>query len=345
MSTLRIQPLRLLTSVLFGALLSLTFAGVSHADAPGPTDYFSTITSIDIPEGGSLPEGVDISIEGHDAFLMVQVSEGITVDIPGYENEPYLRIDDECRVFENQQAMSTWYNQERFGSDVDLNLMNHDIPPVWQQVGSRCAAAWHDHRLHYMSPSAPVNAQPGDVLVIGSIPMTIAGTQVTVHVESVLAEPPSRGVPIAAAIFTLGISGLLLRARLASFASTAAAVLALVLGGAQYVWSAPETGPQLTVVVIPLLAGIAGGWAVGSRHTSGSIISIGAQLLSGVLLAVWVWQRAGVLTAALLPTSLPYLFDRSGTAAVATIAALGTADAAFTLWRLASPRSALATQA
>jgi len=333
---MRLRPSRLLNSVLCGALLSFTIAGVSHADAPGPTDYRSTITSVEIPEGSSLPEGVGISVEGHDAFMRVQVREGTTVDISGYEGEPYLRINAECAVFENQRAMSTWYNQERFGSDSDRSLVNHELPADWIQIGSSCAVAWHDHRLHYMSPSAPINAQPGDVLIIDSIPITIAGTLVTVHVESVLVEPPSLAVPIIAAVFALVISGLLLRARLASIATTVAAVLALVLGGAQYFWSAPETGPQLTVIVIPLLAAAAGGWAIWSRHTPGSITPIGTQLLGGVLLAVWVWQRAGVVSAALLPTSLPYSFDRAGTVAVAVVAVISVGHAAVALGRLMS---------
>lgn len=330
------RPLRLLNSVLGGALLSLTFAGVSHADAPGPTDYKSTITRIELTEGSTLPEGVDISVEGHDAFLKVQVREGTTVDISGYEGEQYLRIDAECAVFENQRAMSTWYNQERFGSEIDRSLVNHELPADWKQIGSGCAVAWHDHRLHYMSPSAPINAQPGDVLVIDSIPITVAGIDVEVHVESVLVERPSRGVPLIAAAFALIISTIVLRVRLAWIATTVAAVLAMALGGAQYFWSAPETGPQLTVIIIPLLAGIAGGWAVRSRHTPEAITSIGAQLLGGVLLAVWVSQRAGVVTSALLPTSLPYSVDRAGTSVIATTAVVSIAYASLMLRQLAS---------
>lgn len=336
MSTLRIQPLRLLTSVLSGVLFSLTFVGVSHADAPGPTDYSSTITSIDTPEGSSLPAGVNISVEGHDSFLAIRVTEGVTVEISGYEGEPYLQIDENCHVVENQRAMSTWYNRERFGSDVDRSLVNHELPPEWKQIGSNCAVAWHDHRLHYMSPSAPVNAEPGDILVIDSIPILISELEVEVHVESVLIKRPSRVVPTVVAALALVISALLLRLRLMSIATTVSAALALVFGGAQYLWSAPETGPQLSIILTPLLAVVAGGWAVRSRHTPMSIATIGAQLLGGVLLAVWVWQHVGVITAALLPTSLPYVLDRAGTAAIASIAVVSIAHAAVVLGRLAS---------
>lgn len=334
MNVRRSRPGRLSSSSLYGFLIALTFSGPAHADAPGPTDYESTITRIELPEKSALPDGVDISVEGHDAFLRVLVRKGTAVEISGYEDEPYLRIDANCQVFENQRSMSTWYNKERFGSDVDRSLVDEQLPPDWKQVGSNCAVAWHDHRLHYMSPSPPVNAEPGDVLVIDSIPLTISGIDVTVHVESVLAKRPSRVLPIAAVAFTLVVLSLLLRVQLASLATLSAAVLAVVLGSAQYLWSAPETGPQLTTILVPLIAIVACSWALYSRHRTTSISGIGAQLLGGVFLAVWAWQRAGVLTAALLPTSLPYFIDRSGTSVVATIAVFAVFHAVVVLGRL-----------
>ena len=345
MSARRLQPLRLLASVFCGALSSLAFSATSHADAPGPTDYSSRITSIELTEGASLPDGVDISVQGHDAFLSVRVSAGTTVDIMGYEGEPYLRIGADCLVVENQRSMSTWYNRERFGSDVDRELVNHELPPDWKQVGSNCAVAWHDHRLHYMSPSAPVNAEPGDVLVIDSIPLTISGIEVEVHVESVLVKRPSRATPIATAAITAVVAGMLLWLRLTWLTTIVASFIALALGGAQYLWSAAETGPQLTLIAIPLLALVAAGRAFLARHAPPLVTTFGAQLLCGVLLAVWVWQRARVMTAALLPTSIPYFLDRAGTAVIGTVAVVSSSHAVAVLWRLASTSPTRPTQA
>ncbi|MEC8730110.1 MAG: hypothetical protein VXX66_04815, partial [Actinomycetota bacterium] len=252
----KLRQHRVWWAVIAGAVLTATPAGFAHADAPGPTDYSSVI--VEVTTSGSLPlaDDVAITIEGHDSFLSVTVARGTTVKVPGYEGEEYLKIESDCTAYENQRSMSTWYNKERYGSDVRAGVVDHDAAPEWLQIASNCTLAWHDHRIHYMSPKPPVNAKPGDVIVADSIPFTADGIPVAVRVESSLVERPSLLAPLVAATGALlVVVGVIGRTSAALQRLMVAASLAgLVIGGAQYLWAAPGTGPQLTSFALPLLA-------------------------------------------------------------------------------------------
>ncbi len=324
-------------AVIAGAILTAMPAGFAHADAPGPTDYSSVI--VEVTTSGSLPLGDDvaITIEGHDSFLSVTVARGTTVEIPGYEGEEYLKIESNCTAYENQRSMSTWYNKERYGSDFGADVVDDDAAPEWLQVASNCTLAWHDHRIHYMSPQPPVNAKPGDVIVVDSIPFTVDGIPVAVRVESSLVERSSLLAPLVAAtsalLLVVGVIGRTSAAlqRL----MVAASLLGLVIGGAQYLWAALGTGPQLTSFALPLLATVLGGLALAFNRQS-PIRRNGAQLMSSIFLTIWVLRRKDVLDAALLPTSLPYWVDRAGTAAIGVIACAAAGYALVGLWQIAN---------
>ena len=333
-------------AVIAGATLTATPAGFAHADAPGPTDYSSVIVEVTTPESLPLADDVAITIEGHDSFLSVTVARGTTVKVPGYEGEEYLKIESDCTAYENQRSMSTWYNKERYGSDFGADVVDHDAAPEWLQIASNCTLAWHDHRIHYMSPQPPVNAKPGDVIVVDSIPLTIDDISVAVRVESSLVERPSLLAPlVAAAVALLLVVGVIGRTSAAlQRLMVAASLVGLVIGGAQYLWAAPGTGPQLTSFALPLLATMLSGSAIVFNRTS-SIQRNGVQLISSIFLALWVLRRKDVLDAALLPTSLPYWVDRAGTAAIGVIVCAAAGDALVGLWQIAnadrpSPRQA-----
>ena len=342
----KLRQHRVWWAVIAGAVLTATPAGFAHADAPGPTDYSSVI--VEVTTSGSLPlaDDVAITIEGHDSFLSVTVARGTTVKVPGYEGEEYLKIESDCTAYENQRSMSTWYNKERYGSDVRAGVVDHDAAPEWLQIASNCTLAWHDHRIHYMSPKPPVNAKPGDVIVADSIPFTADGIPVAVRVESSLVERPSLLAPLVAATGALlVVVGVIGRTSAAlQRLMVAASLLGLVIGGAQYLWAAPGTGPQLTSFALPLLATVLSGSALVFNRQS-SIQRNGVHLMSGIFLALWVLRRKAVLDAALLPTSLPYWVDRVGTAVIGVIAYAAAGYALVGLWQIAnanrpSPRQA-----
>ncbi|MBF29321.1 MAG: hypothetical protein CL447_05660 [Acidimicrobiaceae bacterium] len=328
---------RVWCAAIAGSIVIAAPAGFAHADAPGPTDYLSVIVEVTTSESLPLVDDAAITIEGHDSFLSVTVARGTTVEIPGYEGEKYLKMESDCTAYENQRSMSTWYNKDRYGSDFGADVVDHDAAPDWLQIASNCTLAWHDHRIHYMSPQPPVNAKPGDVLVSDSISFTVDGVPVNVRVESSLVERPSLLAPLLAAagalLLVVGVNG-----RTSAALRTlmvAASVLGLVIGGAQYLWAAPGTGPQLTSFVVPLLATVLSGSALLLNRQS-SIQRDGVQLMSSIFLALWVLGRKDVLDSALLPTSLPYWVDRAGTAAIGVVACAAAGYALVGLWQIAN---------
>jgi hypothetical protein len=84
--------------------------------------------------------------------------------VPGYEGEPYVRIAPDGTVEVNQRSRRGGSNDERYETDpnaVDAPAdMAVDAPPRWEVVGSDGAFAWHDHRIHWMSPALPGQVDP-----------------------------------------------------------------------------------------------------------------------------------------------------------------------------------------
>jgi len=238
-------PSRVAMSIFAGLIIALVPASATFADAPGPTDYRSTITSVETTDGLPLPEGVSISIEGHDSFLALTVPKGVAAEVPGYEGESYLKIDQDCTTSENQHSMSTWYNKDRFGGDASTDLVDNDANPDWKIIGSTCSVAWHDHRIHYMSSIPPINAEPGDVIVTDSIALTIDGRDVVVYVASELVAPASQLPAIVGAIVAFAIVTVMWRGTTLALLVFPISAIGIIIGGAQYLWAPADTAVPL----------------------------------------------------------------------------------------------------
>lgn len=333
----RALPSRIAMSLCGGLFIALVPATAAFADAPGPTDYNSTITAIDTDDRLPLPEGVGISIEGHDSFLALTVPRGVAAQVPGYEQEPYLKIDQDCTTLENQRSVSTWYNKDRFGGDIATDVVDNDADPDWKVIGSSCSVAWHDHRIHYMSPIRPINAEPGDVIVTDSIALTIDGRDVVVHVQSELFAPPSQLPAIIGAIISLAMVAMMWRGTTLAVLVFPVSAIGLIVGGAQYVWAPTATGPNISVVIFPFIAVTAGVAVYAARHR-GLLFTNGSTLLGGTMLTIWAVLRLDVFSFALLPTSLPYWVDRCCTAVVAVSGIAFVSYAMQQLWQMSVDR-------
>ena len=332
-----ILPSRLAMSIFAGLIIALVPASATFADAPGPTDYSSTITAVETNDGLPLPEGVSISIEGHDSFLALAVPKGVAAEVPGYEGESYLKIDQDCTTSENQRSMSTWYNKDRFGGDTSTDLVDNDANPDWKIIGSSCSVAWHDHRIHYMSSIPPINAEPGDVIVTDSIALTVDGRDVVVYVESELVAPASQLPTIVGAIVALAVVAVMLRGTTLALLVFPISAIGVVVGGAQYLWAPAETEPNISIVALAFIAATIGVAAYVARQR-GLLFANGSVLLGGTMLTIWAIRRIDVFSYALLPTSLPYWVDRSATAIVAVSGIAFVSYSIQQLWRMSMVR-------
>lgn len=289
--------------------------GVAHADAAGPTDYRSQIVAV-TPE----TPVVELSIIGYDNFLAIAVEPGTTVEIAGYQSEPFLRVLADGTVEENERSPSVYLSQDRDGGGTVPEYADATLPPSWRTVASGGSYAWHDHRAHWMGAQPPV-AAPGEVVQTGTVPLTVDGAPVTVTVETTLMAPPARW-PIGVGAFA-GVAllvGALLTRRLVAWVLLVGSLAAVAIGWWQYSSLPASTDPLLVWWLLPAIAVAAALLAivVGRR-----ILGYGLVVLGAIDLGLWVYLRRDGVWRALIPTEAPQALDRAvlGLAAVVAVAA------------------------
>ena len=316
---------RLAQIVLAAVFLVVAMAGPAGADPAKPGDYRSIITSPDPPH-------VHVQVIGGDSFLQVQVERGHELIVyayastPGGKGEPFLRIRADGGVDENQQSPFTFSIQSRYGTTQPPDNLDPSGPPQWKQVASDGAYAWHDHRIHWMSPTKKPGIEPGDVVQDWNVPMTVDGRTASVTGYVVLAHPIQSwpwyviaGVA-AVAIIVIGRGD---STFVAGVAMTLAAALATYVGEAEHRVVPTRAGGTLLVVLLPAVALVSGVVAVALHRRAIGVI---ASLLSVATLAGWAIMHFAVLTKPILPTSANYDVDRFGTSL-----AIGAAIAAAVL--------------
>lgn len=314
-------------------LLVMLAPSTAFADPAGPTDYLSEIRDID-----PATPAIDVDVLGGDSFVELTVDPGTEVIVVGYQSEDYLWFQPDGTILENQNAPSTYTNDDRFGGgEIPANATREAVPD-WLEVGSGGRYSWHDHRAHWMQTIRPAGKQVGDQIVEGVIPLVVDGTEVDVTVISTWQAEPS-SVPVAAgAGIAVALAGFAVWRRRAgsewSVAAVPLAVLALVAGSAQFASLPPETGPRLVWVALPAIAAIAAIAAIVGEHRSAMFLAQGAVLVAGVQLLVWGLVKRDGLTAAIVPTGAPGWFDRFATAGALVG---GVALSALALWALFAP--------
>lgn len=280
------------------------------ADPPGPTDYRTSIVGFDPPV-----DGIRAEIVGGDSFVVLTVDPGLTVDVVGYQGEPYLRFGADGTVERNERSPTSYLNEDRY-ADVDIPPdADPAAVPEWATVARDGSYAWHDHRTHWMNDARPPGRSPGDVILEGVVPLVVDGSEVDLSVESIWEESPSP-LPVAAGIL-LGAAAafLAVRARRTAVGVAGAAALGTALGGWAYLSVPAETEPSSTMWLIPLTAfGLAILAVIVERRGTPSVARVATIAAAGEL-AAWAVTRWDWLWRAVIPTDLPFWLDRLGTAA------------------------------
>jgi hypothetical protein len=289
--------------------------GVAGADPARPTSDRSTVERIEPPA-----DGIELRVVGGDGFLELRVRPGLEVLVPGYGGEPYLRVRDDGTVERNRRSRATYLNEDRLADVAAPPDLDDDDEPVWERVGSGGAHAWHDHRIHWMSPSRPPGLAPGDVIEDDwQVPLVVDGAEVVAHGSLVWEEPPAPLGWAALAVVAAGLTLVLGRHRvaLAAPAALAGGLAALTVGWAERL-AAPVTGEAGTlVVVVPAVAAAAAVTAVGAAAIGRRPTAVVACLVSVAATAGWALLRVAVFVEPVLPTALDPSLDRAGTALAA----------------------------
>jgi hypothetical protein len=118
--------------------------------------YRSTIESVDprVP-------GTEFKVLYGDDQIWLKNTSGETIVIDGYGGEPYLRFSP-SGIFVNVNSPAGYLNQDRYGKSAVPKSASEKAKPDWQKLAGGDVWAWHDHRIHYMSPTLPpvISAAP-----------------------------------------------------------------------------------------------------------------------------------------------------------------------------------------
>ena len=251
---------RVLLGVL--TLLVLLVGQPSLADPARPTHFRSTVQGVVDAAGGPV-QGVSAEVVGGDAYLVLTLAPGRRVEVPGYEGEPYLRFAADGQVAVNTRSPARWLNDARFGAlEVEVPASaDAEALPQWETVATGGRYAWHDHRVHFMSPTLPGDVDPAagtsQRVFAWEVPLLVDGSDARIEGELLWIPGPSLAVPITLLVLTLagavGLAGLAPRAR--AVGVLVGAGLALATGVIATIEAPPggDTEPALTVLPVASL--------------------------------------------------------------------------------------------
>jgi hypothetical protein len=315
-------------SLLLALVAMVVLASPASADPAKPTDFESTVTRI---EPADVP--VTMKVVGGDGFLELKVEPGHEVIVEGYAGGPWLHVRPDGIVEENQLSPATYLNANRYGrTSAPPNVTEQtelNEPPQYKQVGTGGTYVWHDHRIHWMSPDDPPDTQRGEI-VKGfddwKVGLTVDGTPVVAHGQLVWEESvspiPWIIVGLLAAVITV-LAGRGKSTFVAAVSIGIASVLALVTGVVGYRSIPSAAGPNPLEIALPAVAVVAAIIGLVLHRKPVGVIAILASLAA---LSGWAIMRISVLGHPVLPTDLPFWFDR-----MATVVALGCSVGAAVL--------------
>lgn len=323
-------------AVVGGLLAIVVPAGVASADPAEPTDFRSTVVSIE-----PATEAIAVDIVGGDSFARLTVEPGHEVVIVGYYGEPYVQIRADGTVQQNRRSPTVAQNRERYGQAVAPTEAPADAAaelPEWETIGGGGSFVWHEHRAHWMAGAPPPGARAGDPVADQVIPLVVDGTAVEVRVVTTLLAPPSRA-PVVAGAIVGGFAALILLSvgRRQAWLLAAAGAAACGIGWWQYSSLHPATGPSSLGFVLP---GIAAACGLVALSFGRSLLSHALVLLGGLQLGAWVFFRREGLVRAVLPTDAPFWLDRAVTALAGVAAAVAVLAGGIALFRLPGPAPA-----
>jgi hypothetical protein len=98
--------------------------------------------------------GVRAKILYGDDQVLLTNRTGKTIVILGYSGEPYIRFQGN-EIYVNNNSPSVYLNADRYGKTPIPKFASATAKPKWLRLISGDVWAWHDHRIHWMSPIPP----------------------------------------------------------------------------------------------------------------------------------------------------------------------------------------------
>jgi hypothetical protein len=150
---------RLVAVLAAGLLLAPGAAG--HGPVGGGQGYVSTVAGLQPPVLGVL-----VSVLGGDDRLRLANYSGKTIEVLGYEGEPFLRFGKDG-VYENLRSPATYLSRERDPARAKVPASaDTKAAPRWRKVAAAGESfVWHDHRIHWTGSEPPpiVRSAPNEI--------------------------------------------------------------------------------------------------------------------------------------------------------------------------------------
>ncbi len=204
------MPLRIALATAFVALVACP-AAASHGG--GAQGYRSTVERVT-----PTVSGLEVFVVDSDDQLELTNTGGREIVIDGYEGEPYLKFTREG-VFENQRSPAAYLNDDRYANVTVPDSADPKADPAWKAVAAGVQYSWHDHRVHWMSPTLPPKVEAAkDVehhIFDWEVPGTVDGTKLAIA-GSLDYAPPADSFPVGV-LLAVGAASVLLFAGIAWF--------------------------------------------------------------------------------------------------------------------------------
>lgn len=295
----------LILSIVAGALLVPAGPASAHAgDTSKATNYRTTVTGITPAQ-----PGLEVAVVEAGARLELVNRTGRTVEILGYQGEPYLEVRPDG-TYENANSPSTYRNQTADGDSPVPATADPAAPPQWRRVSGATTVRWHDQRARWTGagPPAAAQAEPGRVHRLRDWSLPLREQTRTFEIRGTLDYVP----PPVAWLWWLG--ALLLAAAVTALGRRsvrAVGAVALVAGVVLLGYGVSRT----LVTEVPLVLFVAALIAVAAGFWRAPFFTA----LAGAVLALFGgFSHLDVFTAAVVPSAGPAWFAR-----VAVLVAIG----------------------
>ena len=165
-------------------------------------NYRSNITSLTPPVAGLSVQVLEFA----DRLLLTNHT-GRTVTIYGYQGEPYARVLPDGTVEQNTLSPATYLNQSFYGNITVPASADASAPPHWVTLERTGVFEWHDHRIHWASPTLPPQVKDTGrrtLIFDWQVPISV-GAQKGAIAGELFWQPNGSTAPLAAIILGVAI--------------------------------------------------------------------------------------------------------------------------------------------
>ncbi len=139
--------------------------------------------------------------------LLLENHTGQTVTIYGYQGEPYARVLANGTAEVNERSPATYLNASFYGNISVPSSASPSAAPQWSVIDRTGQFEWHDHRIHWASPTLPpqVKDRSKRTLIFDwSVPISV-GTRTGAITGQLFWLPQSSSASVAAIIVGVAI--------------------------------------------------------------------------------------------------------------------------------------------